>query len=74
MTPDDIRAARRSLGLTQAQLADMLGYARSDRVSEIERGIERPSVAVRRLLQAYLDGYRPADWPRSRHSLTRGDA
>jgi transcriptional regulator with XRE-family HTH domain len=71
MSPGKIRAARRSLGLTQAQLAAMLGYARSDRVSEIERGIEQPSAAVRRLLQAYLDGYRPVDWPQ-RHDTTKG--
>ena len=71
MSPCEIRAARRSLGLTQAQLAAMLGYARSDRVSEIERGIEQPSAAVRRLLQAYLDGYRPVDWPQ-RHDATGG--
>jgi DNA-binding transcriptional regulator YiaG len=71
MSPGEIRAARRSLGLTQAQLAAMLGYARSDRVSEIERGIEQPSAAVRRLLQAYLDGYRPGDCPQ-RHNSTGG--
>ena len=49
----------------------MLGYARSDRVSEIERGIEQPSAAVRQLLQAYRDGYRPVDWPH-RHDTTKG--
>lgn len=63
MTPTTIKQARSDLGLTQAQLAPLLGYADKSRISELERGTERPGAAVVRLLQAYLDGYRPADWP-----------
>lgn len=63
MTPDAFRAARKSLGLSQAQAADMLGYGSKPRVSEIERGLINPGASVVRLLQAYLDGYRPHDWP-----------
>lgn len=63
MTPEAFRAARKSLGLTQAQAADMLGYGAQSRVSEIERGLINPGASVVRLLQAYLDGHRPQDWP-----------
>jgi len=63
MTPADFRAARLKLCLTQAQLARVLGYSAKPRVSEIERGATQPGPAVLRLLQAYLDGYRPQDWP-----------
>jgi DNA-binding transcriptional regulator YiaG len=63
MTPHEIREARRKLGLTQAEMANWLGYGSKDRVSEIERGTRRPSGAVVLLLRAYLDGYRPAADP-----------
>lgn len=63
MTPAAIREARQTLGLTQQQAAPLLGYGAAIRVSELERGARVPSEAVLRLLRAYLDGYRPADWP-----------
>lgn len=63
MTPEAFRAARVTLGLTQEQFAKVLGYGQKVRVSEVERGIREAGPAVVRLVQAYLDGYRPADWP-----------
>lgn len=63
MTPAEITAARASLGLSQAALAPLLGYAAPIRLSELERGVRSPSAAVERLLAAYLAGYRPPDWP-----------
>lgn len=63
MTPADFRAARKSLSLKQEQIAPLLGYSDKARVSEIERGIRKPGESVVRLLRAYLDGYRPTDWP-----------
>lgn len=51
------------LGLTQAQLAPLLGYGAASRVSEIANGKRTPGASVVRLLRAYLDGYRPDDWP-----------
>ena len=63
MTPEQIKQARHTLGLTGEQSARLLGYGGKARISEIEAGARNPSAAVLRLLQAYLDGYRPADWP-----------
>jgi transcriptional regulator with XRE-family HTH domain len=63
MGPEDVLRARLKLGLTQAQLAPLLGYGDAARVSELERGIRAPGAAVARLLRAYLEGYRPPDWP-----------
>lgn len=63
MTPAEFRAARLRLGLTPPQAADLLGYGSRNRISEIEHGKRNPSAAVARLVQAYLDGYRPEDWP-----------
>lgn len=63
MTPQEISDAIDELGLTQAQLAPLLGYGAPARVSEIANGKRAPSDAVTRLFRAYLDGYRPADWP-----------
>lgn len=65
MTPAEIRQARQSLGLNQTQAAAMLGYGASSRVSEIEVGARVPNASVLRLMRAYLDGYRPDDWPTS---------
>ena len=63
MTPTDIKEARQSLGLTQSQIAPLLGYADKTRISELERGVREPGSAVVLLLRAYLAGYRPDGWP-----------
>ena len=63
MTPTQIRESLQSLGLDQSQAARMLGYSRLASVSDIVTGKRNPSGAVLRLLAAYLDGYRPNDWP-----------
>ena len=65
MTPAEIRAARKTLALTQGQLAAVLhlGKRGQSTVSEWERGVKSPSAQTVLLLRAYLDGYRPADWP-----------
>lgn len=64
MTPTEFREARRKLGLSQSQLAAVLGYSGGLRVSLVERGERNAGAAVVRLMRAYLDGYRPEDWPR----------
>lgn len=63
MTPAEFRDARKTLGLTQAELSAVLGYGDKARISEIERGARAPGPAVVRLMRAYSDGYRPFDWP-----------
>ncbi len=63
MTPYEIRNARQALGLTQAQLAALMGLGDKARVAEWERGARHPSPQSERLIRAYLDGYRPTDWP-----------
>lgn len=73
MTPDEFKQARQTLGLTQSALAAALGYGATIRVSEIERGIRAPSESVMRLLRAYLDGYRPTDWPGASSAAPAGD-
>ena len=63
LTGEEIAQARESLGLTQEELATVMGYGSKARVSELERGRRQPSPAASRLLEAYLAGYRPDDWP-----------
>ncbi|MBA4613832.1 hypothetical protein H1W37_19415 [Stappia taiwanensis] len=67
MSPTDIQKARVQLGLSVADMARMLGHSdlhqrrlESDPDIEMHRRA-RPTTV--RLLRAYLDGYRPADWP-----------
>lgn len=67
MSPKEIKEARQSLGLTQAQLAQLL-----DTSDHVVRRLEMtpdksshrtPAPRMVRLITAYLDGYRPSDWP-----------
>jgi transcriptional regulator with XRE-family HTH domain len=70
MNPDQIKAARKALGLTLEQLATMLGYQGAQRrqmMHDLETGRRPLREPQRRLLEAYLEGYRPADWGRSAH-------
>lgn len=63
----DPRKARLSLGLTQSEMGQMLGYQGSrtrQMVYEIEAGTKPLMPCQARLLQAYVDGWRPADWPK----------
>lgn len=73
MTPSEIRTAREALGLTQHQLAVMLGFEDNahtrQNTSKLERGATTLDAARTRLLHAYLAGYRPADWPYSSTSM-----
>ena len=65
MDNDEFRAIRKRLGLTQAQLAAVLGYSHLMQVSEIVR-ISNPKPvprAIALLMRAYDEGYRPKDWP-----------
>lgn len=65
MENDEFRAIRKRLGLTQAQLASVLGYVHLMQVSEIERSSNPKPVprAIALLMMAYDEGYRPKDWP-----------
>jgi len=62
MTPTEFHAIRKQLGLTQAQLAPLLGYGAAPRVSAIESGPKVPKQAAL-LMEAYRTGYRPKHWP-----------
>lgn len=71
MTPAEILASRKRLGLTQAGLARVMGYGSAQTVSNLERGVYEIAPPAAKLLHAYLDGYRPADWPQKKPP-TRG--
>jgi len=63
MNAEQFKRARIVLGLTQSQMAEVLGYGNKQRVSEIERGAREPGTSVVLLINAYISGYRPAIWP-----------
>jgi ribosome-binding protein aMBF1 (putative translation factor) len=61
------KEARRALGLTQKQMAamldsDPLSIRRMEMAPDKKSSRDLPPRAER-LIQAYLDGWRPADWP-----------
>lgn len=75
MTNEEFRTIRKGLGITQAQLASVLGYDLALTISTYERTTNPRRIPhhVALLMVAYRDGYRPADWPgggRNRGSLS----
>ena len=63
MTPAELKAARRTLGLTAKQMAALMGMT-VEGVYRVESATGRkPPVRYVRLMKAYLAGYRPDDWP-----------
>nr|WP_321456122.1 helix-turn-helix transcriptional regulator [uncultured Cohaesibacter sp.] len=67
MTGEDLKKAREALGLSQFGLGLMLGYKPTgnmrQQVSRMERGEKPVNNVHRRLIEAYLSGHRPEDWP-----------
>lgn len=67
MTPQDIKQARHTLGLSVSQIAYLLDTdpqtIRRMEQREDARTFRRPAARMVRLIRAYLDGYRPDDWP-----------
>ncbi len=66
MTPQQFTEARLKFGLSQGQMATILGYSTYSRISDIETGKNQRGVPALagRLMHAYLRGYRPRDWPK----------
>jgi DNA-binding transcriptional regulator YiaG len=50
MKPEEVRKLRESLGMTQAELAEYLGFETKGAVSHLETGARRPTGPVLRLL------------------------
>ena len=69
MAPEDIKRLRSDLGLSAADLADMLETTENSvRRMEMSRNAKHARLPARRmvrLMQAYSDGWRPSDWPTS---------
>lgn len=66
MTPEQFRKARHKLGLTLEQMGTMLGYepdSAKSHVHHMEAGKRGVHGYHERLVRAYLEGYRPKDWP-----------
>lgn len=67
MTPAEIKQARHKLGLSASQLAALLDTdaqtIRRMEQSETANTFRNPAPRMVRLIEAYLAGYRPGDWP-----------
>jgi ribosome-binding protein aMBF1 (putative translation factor) len=69
MTPAQIKEARQKLGLSVNQMATMidtdpLSVRRMEGNPEAKTH-RHPAPRMVRLIEAYLSGYRPLDWPHS---------
>lgn len=54
MTPSDLRAARAKLGLTQAELAELVCVIRAQTISDWERGVDPINPAAARIIDLAL--------------------
>lgn len=70
MTPTYIKEARRQLGLSCDQLGKFLDTdaqtIRRMEQSSAASTFRKPAPRMVRLIRAYLDGYRPNDWPQKK--------
>lgn len=78
MTPEEFRAIRKQLGLTQVGLAQLTGYGAGTRIAEFESDLVDPvdgrpkhpiPPLLERLMRAYEAGYVPADLLERRERL-----
>ena len=65
MTPAQFQAHRKALGLTQAQLAQVMGYGSQTGISEIEGRAEVPPQTAL-LMRAFVLVGLPDTWPESK--------
>ncbi|PDS97682.1 hypothetical protein CO659_12795 [Rhizobium sp. S9] len=65
MTNEEFKEIRNRIGLTQSQLATVLGYSSALQISSYERATNPRPVPhlLNLLMRAYEQGYRPRDWP-----------
>lgn len=73
MNGKEMKAARLALGLTLEAMATMLGYQGAQRRQmqyDLETGRKPIREPQRRLVEAYLSGYRPPDWGMTNDSET----
>lgn len=76
MIPSELKEARLRLGLTLEQMATLLGYEgeqRRQQAMDLESGRRTIREPQRRLVEAYLGGYRPPDWPKSSLKTVKKD-
>ena len=70
MNHTEIKAARQALGLSLSQFAALLDTdpttTRRLEMDPRHSTAREPAPRMVRLVRAYLDGYRPADWPEVR--------
>ena len=63
----EIKLARQALGLSLSEMAEMLDTdpttTRRLEMAPHNSTARQPAPRMLRLIQAYLDGYRPTDWP-----------
>jgi hypothetical protein len=68
MKPSEVKYARVLLGLTLRELSIMLdtdsSTIRKMELQEDSSQYRRPAPRMVRLIVAYLNGYRPPDWPK----------
>ncbi|WP_068315807.1 helix-turn-helix domain-containing protein [Polycladidibacter hongkongensis] len=70
MAPEEFKAARKQLGLTQSELAKVLGVSlitvqRSEIPAE-KKSSSKPHATMVRAMGWFLSGFRPPEWPQGK--------
>ena len=67
MTPQQIKNARLQLGLSVTEASELFEMTEIDirrlELNENAKTLRKPPVRFIKLLNAYLSGYRPSNWP-----------
>lgn len=66
MKPEEIREARKKLGLTQTEFAKVLGLQTHSGITNLEAGRSHITGTAVLLIEAYLSGYRNSTWPKDK--------
>jgi transcriptional regulator with XRE-family HTH domain len=63
MSVEEFRRIRLALGLSQTALGHVIGYSDDTMISQLENGHKPISRKLKLLMEAFAQGFRPANWP-----------
>lgn len=74
MTPDEFKQAQHTLGLSDSQLAAILGVTKAtvSKYKTTAASGSKPNATAAQVMRWLLDGFRPPEWPDELRGGKRG--